>query len=347
MYNNNIIKKVTLILIMLVVSCFGQLVFEENFNYTANDPLTNYGWTAHSGAGTNSIRIFSPGLSYAGYAGSGIGNAARVDTAGEDVNKTFTTSITSGTVYTAFMMYLQKATTTGDYFFHLSTSPLTTYEFVSRFHIKRNAAGAVALGLGKRHSDTTFTDFNYALTTIYLVVIKYEIISGDSNDRLSLFVFSSGVPSTEPTTPTLGPLTPGNYDPPHFGSVALRQGSGASAPRVVIDGIRVATSWSGAVSGIEENNLLSPTANYLNFTINPNPFRDFTTISFNLNPKTVDKIVIYDIAGKAIQTINRPTTNQVIWNGRNSNGELITSGIYFIVLETNTGNKVAKVLLSK
>lgn len=346
MYNKNIIQKAAFVITILFAVAFGQTVFVENFSYTANDPLTNNGWTAHSGAGTNAVRVFSPGLTYTGYASSGIGLAARVDTAGEDVNRTFAAQ-NSGTVYTAFMMNVQKATTTGDYWFHLSTSPLNSFEFICRTHIKRDAAGNIAIGLGKRHLDTTFTGFNYAINTTYLIVIKYQIITGDSNDRVSMFILSSGVPGTEPATPTIGPLMPVISDPAHIGSVALRQGTAANAPRVIIDGIRVATSWSAAVTGIEESALLTPTSNQLTLTVNPNPFTNFTNISFNINSQSVKNIDIYDVTGNVIQTIKSPTSNQITWNGRNSNNNLVAPGIYFVVLETNHGNKVAKALLTK
>ena len=346
MYHNNIIKKVTLILTVLVATTFGQLLFEENFSYTANDPLTNHGWTAHSGAGTNPIRVYTSGLTYAGYAGSGIGNAAKVDTAGEDDNKTFTQQ-TSGTVYTAFLMNIQKATTTGDYFLHLSTSPLNTYDFVSRLHIKRDASNNVALGLGKRQSDTTFTTFSGVLNTTYLVVLKYEIIAGDSNDRLSLFGSTSGVPSTEPTTPLIGPITPLSSDPVGIGSIALRQGTAAQAPRVIIDGIRIGTSWSGAVAGIEENGL--PFSSHrLTLAISPNPFTNFTNISFNVEPISLRGIKIFDATGKVVKTLNYSHGSTIVWDGQNSNGTLVSSGVYFVVAENkNNENQVAKILLSR
>jgi len=340
------IQKACLLIAVLVTIAFAQPLFVENFDYPSNNVLTNYGWTAHSGAGTNSIRVYLYGLVYAGYAGSNIGLSAKVDTAGEDINKTFTTT-NSGTVYTAFMLNVQKAMLNGDYCFHLSTSPLNSYEYGSRFHVKRNAAGDIAFGLGKKHLDTAFTTFSYALNTTYLVVLKYEFVAGDSNDVLSMFVFSSGVPATEPTTPTVGPNTPAGADFPHIGSAILRQGTAANAPRVIIDGIRIATSWSVALTGIEESSALPPASNRLALSVNPNPFRDFTNISFNVNPQSVEQIRIYDVTGNLVQTLAKPSSNQIVWNGRNASNDLVAPGIYFITLETNKGNTTAKIMLSR
>lgn len=346
MYSNNVIKKAVFVFIVLVAVSFGQPLFEENFNYTANSNLTSFGWTAHSGAGTNPIKVVAPGLTYAGYAGSGIGNAAKIDTAGEDINKTFTTT-NSGSVYTAFMLSVQKATTLGDYCFHLSTSPLNSYEYGSRFHIKSNTAGNIGFGVGKKHLDTAFTSITYAFNTTYLIVLKYEFVAGgDSNDRLSMFVFSSGVPATEPSTPTVGPTTPPGADFPHIGSAVLRQGTAANAPRLMIDGIRVATSWSGAVAGLQEDILLE-SQKRLVMNVNPNPFRNIANISFNINPRNVNRILIYDVTGNLVQTLEKPNTNQITWNGRNASNDLVTPGVYFVTLQTNKGNKTAKLLLQR
>ncbi|MDE3059089.1 MAG: hypothetical protein KGJ59_14150, partial [Bacteroidota bacterium] len=86
------------------VNTWGQtLLLEENFNYPAGDSLTAHGWTAHSGSTTNPITANNGGLTYAGYANSGINNAALVDNNGEDDNRTFT-SQTSGTIYYSFLV---------------------------------------------------------------------------------------------------------------------------------------------------------------------------------------------------------------------------------------------------
>ena len=102
-------KKIySLLLLVLTTVSFGQ-VFTDNLNYPDNALLTSNGWTAHNGAGTNSPNVgVSNGLTYTGYSGLGgvsasaVGNAAQLDNTGEDVNKLFTTPVTSGTLYYSF-----------------------------------------------------------------------------------------------------------------------------------------------------------------------------------------------------------------------------------------------------
>src|SRR5688500_1428309 len=66
----------------------------DDFDYPAGSLLTANGWAAHSGAGTNPLTVAAPGLSYAGYAGSGVGNAVPMTTSGEDAHRLFTPQTT-------------------------------------------------------------------------------------------------------------------------------------------------------------------------------------------------------------------------------------------------------------
>jgi hypothetical protein len=217
----------------------GQVLLEENFEYAAGTALTSNGWTAHSSAGTNPITVSSGGLSYSGYLSSGIGNAASLNGDGEDVNRAFG-SQSSGALYVAFLVNLTNATTgaNGDYFFHLNTAA-----HIGRVYVKKdNVSGNFAFGLGKAGEGPSFTGFEYSFGTTYLVVLKYIVVSGSSNDAVSLFILSSGVPSTEPSSPTIGPLAPENSDATSLNSVALRQS--ANTIVLTVDGIRVGLGWA-------------------------------------------------------------------------------------------------------
>ncbi len=65
----------------------------------------------------------------------------------------------------------------------------------------------------------------------------------------------------------------------------------------------------------------------------PNPFNPTTTISYNLSHKMSIKLEIFNIQGIKIATLvnqeQLPGKYSVDWNGRDSYGNLISSGIYF------------------
>jgi hypothetical protein len=220
------------------------LLLEEEFNYTAGELVTAHGWTAHSGAGSNPIKVQSPGLSYTGYVSSGVGLAASMPTSGEDDNKTFPPQ-TSGSVYAAFMVSASAATTGGDYFFHFfETSSLLD----ARVFIKKDSSSSsFAFGLSKANETATYTGFSYGLNTTCLVVVKYTFNTGTTtDDTVSLYI--NPAPGGSEPAATIGPLTGAAADAASLVAVALRQGGASSAPSVFVDGIRVAKTWADVVA---------------------------------------------------------------------------------------------------
>lgn len=218
----------------------------ENFDYTAGDLLTDHGWNAHSGAGTNPITVNTVGLEFPGCPQSGIGLAALMDNTGEDVHRLFP-AVSSGTVYTSFMAKIDAAPT--GYFLHYAPNPHNAFDFRGRVWVKANGTGGLAIGYSFQSADTLFTGFDYSLGETLFIVSKYESVPGDNNDVVSLFIFTGSNPitPTEPGTPTLGPITnPGtgqlDINP---GSVNLRQYN--SGQNIIVDGIAVATSWGDVV----------------------------------------------------------------------------------------------------
>lgn len=212
----------------------------EDFDFTGL--LTDNGWTNHSGVAE--FIDTTTGLTYSGYWGSGIGNAANLDNNGEDAHRTFTT-VSSGSVYVSFLMKADALS--AGYFLHLGPNPIGT-AFRGRVWQTSDGTGDYELGLsfgGNTIQATTNLDMSFGTT--YLVVLKYEVIAGTTNDEVSLWVFSSGVPGTEPA-PTLGPVTEttGDISP---ASVALRQYN--AGQNFTIDGIRVGTSWATSTLPVE------------------------------------------------------------------------------------------------
>ncbi|MFA7287510.1 MAG: T9SS type A sorting domain-containing protein [Melioribacteraceae bacterium] len=83
----------------------------------------------------------------------------------------------------------------------------------------------------------------------------------------------------------------------------------------------------------------------------PNPFNPVTTIRYDLPVTSRVNITVYDILGrKIIELINSEMEagkQQVVWNGKNSYGSEVASGIYLYRLTTSKFSNVKKMILIK
>lgn len=231
----------------------------ENFDYPAANFLTSHNWFAHSGGTTNPIAVISPGLSFSGYVGNNIGNSAAITNDGQDVNRPFLTSFSTGTIYTSFMVKVDApfaAAGQGE-FLHLgyyenlipnaqNSNLVATQRRCKAFlRLGTNTNTQFKLGLSFNANDPTAETDNLLIGTTYLVVLKYQFIEGATNDEVSMYVFAAGDNlSSEPATPTLGPFirTGTISDPDALQAVALRQYN--VNQNVIVDGIYVRDRWN-------------------------------------------------------------------------------------------------------
>jgi PKD repeat protein len=86
----------------------------------------------------------------------------------------------------------------------------------------------------------------------------------------------------------------------------------------------------------------------------PNPFNPATNIALNLNStdsKNPVDLSIYNIRGQLVKTLIDNSimnnTSSMLWDGTDNNGSPISTGIYFIRLETATNTVSTKVVLMK
>jgi hypothetical protein len=331
--------KISVVILFVFTFYLGinaQVKFTENFDYTAGDTIGNHGWVVISGT-TNNIKVVSPGLTYTGYPLSGIGNAARLSNNGIDASKPFSTgdSVNSGSVYTSFLVKIDSAKA-GDYFFTMN-SPTSNTTFDPRVLVK-DSSGTLAFGLSKGPNAATpsYGTNGFAYGTTLLVVVKYKFNTGSTtDDELFLYVFSTGVPSTEPTTPYLGPFTSATNDISSISKVVLRQGSASTAPSLTIDGIRVATSWSGIVSSV---NTISTVADKFSLSQNyPNPFNPVTNIKFSVPSNGFAKLSVYNAIGQQVRSLVNGNLNAGEYSVQ-FDGKKLNSGMYFYKLELNSND---------
>jgi endonuclease/exonuclease/phosphatase family metal-dependent hydrolase len=226
----------TFSLAFISTSLLAQL-FNEDFKYSTGAPLTANGWTAHSGAGTNVIKVVD-GLTYSGLTTTS--GAASLITSGEDINRNFP-AVKDGNVYVAFLANFSAVQDAGDYFLHLGPTTLSTI-FRGKVFAKKSGIG-FQVGVTKAGNTPNYAATVYELNKTYLFVLKYTLKSGSTTDDEVVLYVNPTIAEKEPitaisVTPDMESDT--NND---IGSIALRQGTAANAPTVKIDGIVVATKW--------------------------------------------------------------------------------------------------------
>lgn len=71
----------------------------------------------------------------------------------------------------------------------------------------------------------------------------------------------------------------------------------------------------------------------------PNPFRDKTTIFYELEYSAFVTVEICDSMGRFIDQIEQgektPGSYSIVWNGKNHNGIRVSTGIYYCCIKTN------------
>ncbi len=122
-----------------------------------------------------------------------------------------------------------------------------------------------------------------------------------------------------------------------------------SGERTFSSAIRVQTLGNGIAT--EENGEIP--RQFQLFAPYPNPFNPATKIKFavpRLTANQVDQInlIIYDNLGRKIKKLFAgnlaPGIYQTQWDGTNDNGKRVSSGIYFVVFQSNVDRLVQKVM---
>ena len=81
----------------------------------------------------------------------------------------------------------------------------------------------------------------------------------------------------------------------------------------------------------------------------PNPFNPRATIEFALEKQQVVKVAVYDLTGRQIACLTDrtygPGSHSVVWDGRDSAGGEVSSGMYLIRLQTERRVDARKIML--
>lgn len=291
----------------------------EDFDYAQGEVLTDHNWFTQWGA-ASAISVTN-GLNFEGYAGCGVGNAAVLDVAeSNQLHKAFT-PVTEGNVYVAFMFQPIMAYKEG-YFFCLRDNKLDnqTYNFNARVFM--NTDGKLGFTFAQ-NGNKVYGDQVLDASKTYLVVLKYTINAGANNDAAALYLLDT-FSATEPSEPFIGPLTDATAIDINPANMVLR---GYSADIwLVVDGIRVATTWEDAVKGgVCTNGISTPLLNDSKIYVQNG------SVHFEVaQPNTTIKL--YDMTGRCLE-------NEILSEG--SHAIMLQKGYYLLQL----GHQIEKIII--
>lgn len=231
---------------------YAEVLLTENFEYPVGTPLTSCGWTAPYGNTTPAS--ITNGLVFNGYQGSNIGGAALLDEkmSNKEPHRSFTGTPTTGDVYVAFLFQPTVVAKKG-YFFSLRDDKTTEYNFMGRVSINEDYQLGLTFGDNQK---AVYTDEVLDGQRVYLIVLRYSMLP-ETNDQVSLYVFPA-MPTEQPEKPLIGPLSDSGKPDIQPANIVLRGFDNDTW--LVIDGIRVATTWEEAVAHTSATDLLQNTA---------------------------------------------------------------------------------------
>lgn len=245
-----------LFLLFILVFGFGsigsaQLLLVDDFTgLTVGANLAGQsGWTK-GGSGPDATIGNSPFLTYSNYNGGGAENVimpAPVGTSSR-VYKALTSNPAPGT-NTFYFSFLLRLTATsaasGNYFMSLG-DPGTGTTYFARIFAQTSGTG-FNLGIGKLTNTATYGPNTYNYNQTYLVVVRYDFVTGSTNDPMYLWV--NPVLTAEPATGSAevsvtsgtdgNPATVGNF---HW------HNRGALNPVGIFDAVRVAYGANSAAA---------------------------------------------------------------------------------------------------
>lgn len=248
----------------MTLTANGETYLAESFDYAEGNLYGNGKWVKYGKKTTAPIQVANSPLTFAGYQDNAVGNAVRLTKeSGEYCQVLFRdkgTDAAKGTVYYSALVNvseLPSGSRTAAFMALTGANSLDATKFGDaeagsegaglfaqasgegfKLGVSRNVAN-----LGNVKTSVAWADEECTIGTTYLVVVKYEIIDGADNDRISLWVNpakgdaepAASVVAEEECSESLADVR----------GIELRQGSSsvAKTPVAVIDEVRVASTW--------------------------------------------------------------------------------------------------------
>lgn len=125
-----------------------------------------------------------------------------------------------------------------------------------------------------------------------------------------------------------------------------------SSREIAVQATNPTTGQSGAILLTPEESALSVAGigSATSFSVAPNPFREGTTIHFELSGKDRAQITIHDVTGRVLRTFSGDgvlRNGSIAWDGRDDDARELASGVYFARICSGREVEVRKVVKLK
>lgn len=263
----------------MTLTANGETYLAESFDYAEGNLYGNGKWVKYGKKTTAPVQVANSPLTFAGYQDNAAGKAVRLTKeSGEYCQTLFRdkgTDAAKGTVYYSALVNvseLPSGSRTAAFMALTGANSLDATKFGDaeagsegaglfaqasgegfKLGVSRNVAN-----LGNVKTSVAWADEECALGTTYLVVVKYEIVDGADNDRISLWINpakgdaepAASVVADEESAESLADVR----------GIELRQGSSsvAKTPVAVIDEVRVASTWDEIFSPAKADAVETP-----------------------------------------------------------------------------------------
>lgn len=215
-----------LVLLTSFVTTISAQIVTETFTYPDGDLVGQGGWSAHSGAGNNSVQVSSGEITIQHGGGSR-----------EDVNISFA-AVTTGTIYASFDFRVSDlgapyVGSSNEYFAHFNFSS----NFTNRIDIAEPAgSGDFSLGITTAASSTrTSWGSDLLFDTVYTLVMSYNF----DTDLSTLWINPSSEtdPSVSGASATVSSIN----------GFSFRQANSSEDETIIVDNLRVGTEFAHVI----------------------------------------------------------------------------------------------------
>jgi len=177
-------------------------------------------------------------------------------------------------------------------------------------------------------------------TTIWHDTTFYKFLNG------TLHFYSTPIDTDYSVVVSTGPYSLG---PDETKYVAFAFVGGTSQSNLFENADSAQSIFDQIWYGIEESDASGAVGGDIFAAPHPNPFVTRTYLSFTLNKSSRVKLRVYDITGQLVKTILDSEcprgTHNFFWDGTDNKGNLLPSGVYFYLLQTQNFRKTGKLIM--